>query len=119
MDIQFFKNKLDEEKKALEAELNNLGTLDPETGVWAPKADPVTEEDMMDKNDMGDRNEEFSSNADILNELEIRYKSILKALAKIEKADGSYGKCEVSGEMIEEDRLAANPAATTCKSHME
>lgn len=119
MQIEFFKGKLEEEKKALEAELNDLGTMNPETGEWAPKADPVTEEDMADKNDMGDRNEEFSSRADILNELEIRYKDILKALGKIEANDGSYGKCEMSGEMIEEDRLGANPAAKTCKVHMD
>jgi RNA polymerase-binding transcription factor DksA len=52
-------------------------------------------------------------------ELELRLKDINDALNKIERADGSYGKCETSGEMIEEDRLMANPAARTCKLHME
>jgi RNA polymerase-binding transcription factor DksA len=31
---------------------------------------------------------------------------------------GSYGKCEVCGKAIEADRLEANPAAPTCKEHM-
>ena len=33
-------------------------------------------------------------------------------------AAGTYGTCEVSGEQIEEDRLEADPAARTCKAHM-
>lgn len=116
MDISFFKNKLDEEKAALEKELNDLGTKNPSTGEWIPLGEPDGEE--ADKNDMGDRNEEFSAKAETLNTVEMRYKDVLRALEKIDMNDGSYGKCEISGEMIEEDRLAANPAAKTCKEHM-
>ena len=53
----------------------------------------------------------------MLKELEIRYNDIKDALDKIEK--NKYGICEVSGEEIEEERLIANPAARTCKAHME
>jgi RNA polymerase-binding transcription factor DksA len=35
---------------------------------------------------------------------------------QIEK--GAYGTCKICGEKIEEDRLEANPAAQTCKLHM-
>jgi RNA polymerase-binding transcription factor DksA len=52
-----------------------------------------------------------------LAELETRYRTITRALEKI--SNGTYGVCEISGEPIEEDRLAANPAARTCKAHME
>ena len=38
------------------------------------------------------------------------------ALEKMEK--GTYGICEVCNKPIEEDRLEANPAAKTCKEHM-
>ena len=41
---------------------------------------------------------------------------VKSALERIE--DGSYGVCEISWEQIEEDRLEANPAARTCKEHM-
>ena len=41
---------------------------------------------------------------------------IKRALKKIK--DDEYGKCELCGEDIEEDRLEANPAARTCKKHM-
>ena len=40
----------------------------------------------------------------------------LDALERIEK--GTYGICEVGNEEIEEDRLNANPAARTCKAHL-
>lgn len=52
-----------------------------------------------------------------LAELENRYRTIVRALEKINT--GTYGVCEISGEEIEADRLTANPAARTCKAHME
>ncbi|MBU6214267.1 TraR/DksA C4-type zinc finger protein [Patescibacteria group bacterium] len=51
-------------------------------------------------------------NAAILADLEARYDAVLNALRRIEK--GAYGICEVCGEAIEEKRLEADPAATTC-----
>jgi RNA polymerase-binding transcription factor DksA len=71
---------------------------------------------VSDMNDLGDRDEEFANTANTLGELEIRYKDIILALKKIN--EGTYGICEISGKPIEEDRLMANPAARTCKSHM-
>ena len=49
-------------------------------------------------------------------ELEERLLDVNRALKKIDK--GAYGACEISGEQIEEDRLRANPAARTCKKHL-
>ena len=39
------------------------------------------------------------------------------ALSRIE--NGTYGKCEVCGEQIEEQRLQALPYATLCMGHAE
>jgi len=39
------------------------------------------------------------------------------ALSRIE--NGTYGKCEVCGEQIEEQRLEALPYATLCMEHAE
>lgn len=117
MDIQTLKSKLLEERAQLEKELGDLGIMDPETGDWGVVGEPDGEE--ADKNDMGDRDEEFATKANTLGQLELRYKDIKSALEKIERNDGSYGKCEMSGEMIEEDRLAVNPSAKTCKAHMD
>lgn len=117
MDIKNLKSKLLEERALLEKELGDLGVKDPATGDWGAIGEPDGEE--ADKNDMGDRDEEFANRANMLAELELRLNDINNALAKIERNDGSYGKCEVSGEMIEEDRLMANPSAKTCKEHMD
>ncbi|MBP9710932.1 MAG: TraR/DksA C4-type zinc finger protein [Candidatus Pacebacteria bacterium] len=70
-----------------------------------------------DPNEAADKQEEYIENRAITDQLEIRYNNIKRALSKIE--EGTYGTCEVSGEPIEEDRLEVNPAARTCKEHME
>ncbi len=71
-----------------------------------------SEPDMADQADVIINRE---NNAAILSELEARYDVILAALSRIEK--GTYGKCEVCGNDIEEDRLEVDPASATCKAH--
>ena len=56
-------------------------------------------------------------NAAILAELEARYDQVLDALKRIDA--GTYGTCRICGKEIEEARLAADPAATTCKEHVQ
>lgn len=116
MDTSIFKAKLEEEKTLLLKELGRLGILDPETGDWGAILEPREDAEKADTIDQGDRDEEFAIRANVLGELEIRYRDIQDALKKIE--DGTYGTCEISGQAIEEDRLLANPAARTCKAHM-
>lgn len=116
MDLTFYKNKLEEEKRLLEEELGALGIQDPKTGDWGAILPRVDSSDLSDQNDMADRDEDFTITANTIGELEIRYNNIIKALGKIET--GTFGICEISGTTIEEDRLQANPAARTCKTHM-
>lgn len=83
-------------------------------GDWeAAPSETGTEADIVDQADIVMSRE---SNAAILADLEARYDTILAALLRIEK--GVYGKCEVCGEKIEEARLEADPAATTCTAHL-
>ena len=118
MDIKELKHKLEGEKGLLENELSKLGIKDPKTGDWGAVMPEMDNDTNSDMNDMGDRDEDFGEASGTLGELELRLKEVDAALAKIAADDGSFGKCEVSGEMIEEDRLNANPAAATCKAHM-
>ena len=116
IDIDYFKEKLEEELALVEKELNEVGRKNPDN-----KADWETEPadfdaDRADDSEKADSIEEFEENTAVLKELEIRYNDVKDALAKIEK--GAFGTCEISGEIIEEDRLIANPAARTCKKHM-
>ena len=71
--------------------------------------------DPSDSNDVADEMESFGENAAVLSKLEPRFNDIKIALEKIEK--GTYGKCEVGGEDIPEERLDANPSAKTCIEH--
>ncbi|MBP6925970.1 MAG: TraR/DksA C4-type zinc finger protein [Candidatus Pacebacteria bacterium] len=111
---------LQDEKTLLEKELASLGHLVNDKGDWAatPGEQPgSTGNDDADKNVQADYIEEFEGRIAESDVLEQRYAQVVSALVRIE--NGTYGVCEVSGEEIELDRLEANPAASTCKEHME
>lgn len=116
IDTNHFKEMLSKEASELEKQLMTLGRKNPdELGDW----ETIRKENGTDKADdaeVADGIEEYENNNAILGQLEIRYNNVKKALSKIES--GEYGKCDVCGEKIEEDRLEANPAASTCKTHM-
>lgn len=116
--IENFKAKLEAEKATLEEELRSVGRRNPDNPAdW--EARPEDQDiSSADENELADKFEEYDGNMAILEPLERRYNEVKKALNKIETGEG-YGICEVSGEQIEIDRLEANPAATTCKKHME
>lgn len=110
-----FKERLEAEKKTLEEELGQIAIFNTETNIWEATPD----QDMMgeiDDNDAADRFEDFEERTGMVTTLQARLSDINRAIKKIE--DGTYGKCEVSGDPIEEDRLEANPAARTNKAHM-
>ncbi len=102
IDINYFKNKLESEKADLEQELVKLPR--PEEG------EPEFNDEIADRLENKDEEDEVKIN------FAERLREIDDALAKI--VDGRYGVCEISGEEIELDRLEANPAARTCKKHL-
>lgn len=114
MDTAHFKQELEEEKKKLESEMGDIGRKNP--GVpndWeAVPTEIGGESDLADQADVVVSRDTTSA---IFNDLEARYDIVLTALQSIEK--GTYGKCEVCGAAIEETRLMADPAATTCIAH--
>lgn len=121
MNIDTHKQRLLEEKALLEKELGTVAEpVAHATGGFQAKEDDFSNEPAsLDPVELGTELESLTRNEAISDTLEQRYKNVTDALAKIESDDGSYGVCEISGETIEEDRLAANPAARTCKAHME
>jgi RNA polymerase-binding transcription factor DksA len=81
---------------------------------WEPVPTEMgVEADLVDQAEVVVNHE---NNAAILADLEARYDTILAALSRIEKK--TYGTCEVCGGKIEEARLEADPAATTCVKHL-
>lgn len=116
LDLEHLRQKLEEEKKILIEELESVGRINPDNkDDWEARPAEIIVSS-ADANEVGDAYEAYRENAGILNELEIRFNNVKNALKKIE--DGSYGFCKISGEPIERDRLEANPAAETCKKHM-
>lgn len=115
MKTEHFRKKLEAEKARLEGEMNTVGRRNPAVpGDWEPMpSETGVESDLADQADIVMSRE---GNAAILADLEARYDSTLEALARIKK--GTYGKCEVCGKTIEEKRLEADPAATTCIEHL-
>lgn len=117
MNTETHQRLLETEAAKLREALSQLGVQNPEVkSDWVERADDL---DVVssDPNDVADRTEEYSERRATLATLEGRYNDVKRALRKID--DGTYGVCEVSGEPIEPDRLEANPAARTCKAHMD
>ncbi|HYF29162.1 MAG TPA: TraR/DksA C4-type zinc finger protein [Candidatus Paceibacterota bacterium] len=115
MNIEHFKERLSTEKATLEAELSTVGRRNPANpNDWEAIPQEVGQE--ADPNDQADLLEGFRENTAILTDLENRYNDVVAALERIEA--GTYGACAACGNPIEEDRLEAEPAAKTCKAHL-
>jgi RNA polymerase-binding transcription factor DksA len=116
METKHFKEKLEEEKAVLGKELSGVGRINPDNPEdWEPTPSDLNIP-KSDKNDMGDAMEEYEGRSAIEVELENRLDNIKKAIRRID--DGKYGVCKVCNAQIETDRLEANPAAETCKAHL-
>jgi len=119
IDLKIQKDKLEKELLSLEKDLGSIGRRNPSNPEdWEATPAPM-DISSADKNEMADGIEEFEDNTAVLKQLETRYNEVKKALGRIDA--GTYGKCDVGGAShdIEEDRLLANPAAATCKTHLK
>jgi RNA polymerase-binding transcription factor DksA len=115
-DTSAYKIQLEEELEKLTSDLKELGIHNPQVKEdWIALPQDVAEQD-ADENVVADKAEDWLERSATLGQLETRYNTITKALEKIE--NGTFGICEIGGEEIEHDRLSANPAARTCKAHM-
>jgi len=115
VDTAQYKPRLEQELATLTEELKTLGIHNPEVpSDW--QATPTDVSTEADPNIEADRTEDWDERRAIVAQLETRYNNLRRALAKIEA--GTFGICEISGEEIEADRLDANPAARTCKAHL-
>ncbi|OGI82882.1 hypothetical protein A3I95_02265 [Candidatus Nomurabacteria bacterium RIFCSPLOWO2_02_FULL_44_12] len=116
LDKKKIKEKLEAERDVLLAQLGDMGKLNPETGEWEATPEEIDTPE-ADQNEMADRFEDFEERSSMIRTLEPRLNDILRALKAINKE--SFGKCEVCKKPIEDERLEANPAARTCKKHLE
>jgi len=116
METTKYRQALEAEKARLEAELSTVANRNPQNPKeWDPI--PETHDDARsDENTNADALEELVTGEAISRQLEVQLAEVEAAISRIDA--GTYGVCEVSGEEIEEDRLEANPAARTCKAHL-
>src|SRR5258708_30176626 len=106
MNIEHFKEKLEEELATVEEEIE-------ENTESAREEDPTATE----KDELADKIEDLEESTSENDALKARRREINAALDKIRV--GKYGVCEIGGEPIEEERLEADPAARTCISHKD
>lgn len=116
IDYNHFKSKLEEEKEILEKELSEIGRINPDNPSDWQALPGDKDSSTADENTVADSIEDYEENAAVVNTLEKRLKDIRSGLDKIKH--NVYGTCQVCGKEIELDRLEANPAARTCKEHM-
>lgn len=115
IDTKEFTSALEAEKRSLEKELATVARRNPSTaGDWEPV--PDTADRPAERDEVADKLESFEENVAIVRQLETRLAEVNSALARI--AAGNFGLCGVCRKEIEQERLRANPAATTCKTHL-
>jgi len=118
IDTQKFKEKLETEMTTLTEEMQKIARVNPDSEKedWEAKGADLNVL-QADQNQRADVQREYELNNTLLKDLEVRYNTVKEALSRIE--DGTYGTCSIDGEQIELDRLEANPAAATCKAHID
>ena len=65
--------------------------------------------------DLGSDTFEREKDFSILEQVEAELADVDRALVRLD--DGTYGKCQACGAMIDDDRLEAMPAARLCVLH--
>lgn len=111
-----YKAQLEAMLSSLTKELEDVGIHNPENPAdWIAIPEDVDANE-PDPNIVADVVEGWDERRALVATLERRYNDIVRALAKIE--ENTFGTCEMCGTPIETDRLDANPAARTCKTHM-
>ncbi|OGE80479.1 MAG: hypothetical protein A2660_01300 [Candidatus Doudnabacteria bacterium RIFCSPHIGHO2_01_FULL_45_18] len=105
------KAKLLAEQKRLNAILARDTNVDPEIpGGHKPKFDELGSEEGENAHEV----EQFQNDLSVAERLEQRLHKVEQALQRI--ADGTYGQC-IQGDMIDEARMRAEPAADICIQH--
>jgi DnaK suppressor protein len=116
MDKNYYRSKLETEKKELEQALAKIGRVNPSNSHdWQTK--PADENKTEFKDEVADQLEDMEERQATEVTLETRLKNVVDALARIE--GGTYGICVIGQEAIEPERLEVNPAARTCKAHID
>lgn len=111
IDIAYFKQRLEDERIQLQAELDRVQDENNENMDTAKNSFGATNHPADDASRVMSLERNMAVSGDLQYELE----SVDHALTRIE--DGTYGLCEEDGEPIPLERLEARPASTFCVRH--
>lgn len=115
INTEYFKNKLEEEKKRLEAQLNEVAKRNPQVpGDWEPTPAEMDTR-VSEQSELADKFEQLENRSAVEIHLEERLNEVIAALERVK--NGTYGACTECGEKIDEKRMEANPSAATCVKH--
>lgn len=109
--INHFKARLEEEKQRLEQELADFGKKDSRTGTYEAT---YPESGGSSDDDNALEIAEFADDVSIEARIESELRDVESALKSIEK--GNYGVCKYCSQPIDEKRLEARPASSSCIS---
>ena len=116
LDLQKFKERLEQEKKDMESSLSEIARVNPANpNDWETTPVPAEGNPEM-RDELADFLEDLGEREATETELEQRLTSITRALERIDA--GTYGLCHICHNPIETERLEASPVATTCKTHL-
>ncbi|MFH1077682.1 MAG: TraR/DksA C4-type zinc finger protein [Patescibacteria group bacterium] len=107
---EHFKERLFEDKTRLEQELQAIGSKDP-TQASRFQAD-YPESGSNSDDDNAAEISEYSDEISIEARLEAELRDVTKAISAIE--NGTYGVCKYCNKKIDEKRLEARPASSSC-----
>lgn len=113
----YFKKQLLDEKAKIESDLATVAVRNPDAPADWNVAYPDMNVATSAEDEVADQEEEYENRVSIEANLEMRLRDINAALERIEH--NTFGTCAVGGEAIDENRLRANPAASTCVNHEE
>ncbi|MBU1349009.1 TraR/DksA family transcriptional regulator [Patescibacteria group bacterium] len=108
--IDHFKQRLLEDHTRLEQELETIGSKDPTQKNHFQADYPESGGNSDDDN--AAEISEYADEISIEARLETELRDVTKALAAIEA--GSYGVCKYCKKVIDEKRLEARPASSSC-----
>jgi RNA polymerase-binding transcription factor DksA len=100
------------QREAILKELTPIARFDSAAGAYVPLQPDYDAGSVEDSIDSGAEAEELQERNARVGDLEKSLSEIDLALDKLKQ--GTYGRCEVTGDWIEEERLRAYPAARTC-----
>ncbi|MDN5931338.1 MAG: TraR/DksA C4-type zinc finger protein [Pseudonocardia sp.] len=110
---------LDHARKLLTAELADLDERARFAEQTRSESSGDTEEGALGQHP-GDHGSEVAGAMDselLVDTVADQRRSVQEALGRVE--DGSYGRCAVCGEQIDDERLDARPEVRTCREHAD